>query len=390
MACQQPVVRLQVTPQNLRWMQSRHRSLAIFRMRACTHVIRVYCGRNAECKNTVMISMWRAAGVQLGRLWRRCDARFDSAPGRAGAHRPPLSLCMRLYMVAAPSASDNNTLGFASPVCMALTLPYRLSLAVPRLCEQVRSQQPACAGSVPWPQPHTSAALTAAQRLFLKQFLMCAMQTASCSSGACPALAAPCLCFDIPPGNSNFTCGQEARSCSPTPSPPADSLSQFPASAPVTGAKGVKIGLAQPTAHRDMHLLDCAWSIRRQARRPASTWEMHGTSRPHDMGQLTLQPSARNLARDTPHHGPITRTQSMHGPRCARVSAVPARPPRRRPGTRGAARATWRLARATSAAGGARPAPATTTATPAWTCRRPGPTSPARSRRGAHAAGSPA
>ena len=228
-ACQQPVVRLQVTPQNLRWMQSRHRSLAIFRMRACTHVIRVYCGRNAECKNTVMISMWRAAGVQLGRLWRRCDARFDSAPGRAGAHRPPLSLCMRLYMVAAPSASDNNTLGFASPVCMALTLPYRLSLAVPRLCEQVRSQQPACAGSVPWPQPHTSAALTAAQRLFLKQFLMCAMQTASCSSGACPALAAPCLCFDIPPGNSNFTCGQEARSCSPTPSPPADSLSQFPA-----------------------------------------------------------------------------------------------------------------------------------------------------------------
>ncbi len=50
---------------------------------------------------------------------------------------------------------------------------------------------------------------------FPKQFRMCAMQTASCSSGACPALAAPCLCFDIPPGNSNFTCGQEARSCSP-------------------------------------------------------------------------------------------------------------------------------------------------------------------------------
>ena len=37
------------------------------------------------------------------------------------------------------------------------------------------------------------------------------IQASSCSGGACPALAAPCLCFDIPPSNSNFTCGQEVR-----------------------------------------------------------------------------------------------------------------------------------------------------------------------------------
>ncbi|KAK9846456.1 hypothetical protein WJX81_004191 [Elliptochloris bilobata] len=34
-------------------------------------------------------------------------------------------------------------------------------------------------------------------------------RASSCSGGSCPALAPPCLCFDIPPGNSNFSCSQE-------------------------------------------------------------------------------------------------------------------------------------------------------------------------------------
>ena len=40
------------------------------------------------------------------------------------------------------------------------------------------------------------------------------MQTAACASGTCPAVTAPCLCFDIPP-DSSYTCQQQvgALSC---------------------------------------------------------------------------------------------------------------------------------------------------------------------------------
>ncbi len=157
------------------------------------------------------------------------------------------------------------------------------------------------------------------------------MQTASCSSGACPALAAPCLCFDIPPGNSNFTCGQEARSCSPATYPPRSPpltvsgtilhLSQVPAA--------WMFGLALRTAHGDMHLFDGAWSTCRQARRSAPTWETHVTSRPHAVGRMdslrcSPQPGASHVI--CRMRGPLARTQSMRGLRCARASAVPARP----------------------------------------------------------------
>jgi hypothetical protein len=78
-----------------------------------------------------MTSMSRAAGVQLGRLWRRCDARFDSAPGGSSALTQPGGLIMRLRKMAASLASNSLIVGIASSVCLARTLLHRLSLVLP-------------------------------------------------------------------------------------------------------------------------------------------------------------------------------------------------------------------------------------------------------------------